>query len=99
MNRLSTEKRVQVVSALVEGVSINATCRMTGVAKHTTLESYCLICGMFVAASPRSLLVELAEWAHACPKSVSFRLPPDERQRQADESPRRTVFPGNSAPT
>lgn len=37
MNRLSTEKRVQVVSALVEGVSINATCRMSGVAKHTVL--------------------------------------------------------------
>ncbi len=37
MNRLSTAKRVQVVSALVEGVSINATCRMTGVAKHTVL--------------------------------------------------------------
>ena len=37
MNRLSTAKRVQVTSALVEGVSINATCRMTGVAKHTVL--------------------------------------------------------------
>jgi IS1 family transposase len=37
MNRLSTAKRVQVISALVEGVSINATCRMTGVAKHTVL--------------------------------------------------------------
>jgi hypothetical protein len=38
MNRLSTEKRVQVISALVEGVSINATCRMSGVAKHTILK-------------------------------------------------------------
>jgi IS1 family transposase len=37
MNRLSTEKRVQVVAALVEGNSINATVRMTGVAKHTVL--------------------------------------------------------------
>jgi IS1 family transposase len=37
MNRLSIAKRVQVISALVEGVSINATCRMTGVAKHTVL--------------------------------------------------------------
>lgn len=37
MNSLSTEKRVQVVAALVEGSSINATCRMTGVAKHTVL--------------------------------------------------------------
>jgi IS1 family transposase len=37
MNRLATSKRTQVVAALVEGVSINATCRMTGVAKHTVL--------------------------------------------------------------
>src|SRR5438874_9291435 len=38
MNRLSTEKRSQVVAALVEGTSINATCRMTGAAKHTVLK-------------------------------------------------------------
>jgi IS1 family transposase len=38
MNRLGTDKRSQVVSALVEGASINATCRMTGVAKHTILK-------------------------------------------------------------
>ena len=38
MNRLSTERRVAVVQALVEGVSINATCRMTGVAKNTVLK-------------------------------------------------------------
>jgi IS1 family transposase len=38
MNCLSTEKRSQVVAALVEGSSINATCRMTGVAKHTVLK-------------------------------------------------------------
>jgi hypothetical protein len=38
MNRLSTEKRIQVVSALVEGNSINAIVRMTGVAKHTILK-------------------------------------------------------------
>ncbi|HZQ92455.1 MAG TPA: IS1 family transposase [Terriglobales bacterium] len=37
MNRLKTEKRIQVIAALVEGTSINATCRMTGVAKHTVL--------------------------------------------------------------
>lgn len=37
MNRLSNAKRVQVVAALVEGTSINAACRMTGVAKHTVL--------------------------------------------------------------
>jgi IS1 family transposase len=37
VNRLIIAKRVQVLSALVEGVSINATCRMSGVAKHTVL--------------------------------------------------------------
>lgn len=35
MNRLSTEKRAQVVGALVEGNSIRATVRMTGAAKNT----------------------------------------------------------------
>jgi hypothetical protein len=35
MNRLSTEKRAQVVRCLVEGNSIRATVRMTGVAKNT----------------------------------------------------------------
>jgi IS1 family transposase len=35
MNRLSTEKRAQVVACLVEGNSIRATVRMTGVAKNT----------------------------------------------------------------
>jgi IS1 family transposase len=38
MNRIAQDRRVQVISALVEGVSINATCRMTGVAKHTVLK-------------------------------------------------------------
>jgi IS1 family transposase len=35
MNRLSTQKRKQVISCLVEGNSIRATVRMTGVAKNT----------------------------------------------------------------
>jgi IS1 family transposase len=38
MNRLSNDKRTRVVAALVEGMSINATVRMTGVAKHTVLK-------------------------------------------------------------
>jgi IS1 family transposase len=37
MNRLSTSKRAQVVTALVEGNSVRSTCRMTGVAKGTVL--------------------------------------------------------------
>lgn len=35
MNRLSTEKRAQIVGCLVEGSSIRATVRMTGAAKNT----------------------------------------------------------------
>jgi len=37
MNRLSTAKRAQIIGALVEGNSINSTCRMFGVGKHTVL--------------------------------------------------------------
>jgi IS1 family transposase len=35
MNRLSTEKRAQIIGSLVEGNSIRATVRMTGAAKNT----------------------------------------------------------------
>ncbi|MGB7310847.1 MAG: IS1 family transposase [Candidatus Acidiferrales bacterium] len=38
MNRLSDAQRIQVVSALVEGNSIRATVRMTGVAKNTVVK-------------------------------------------------------------
>jgi IS1 family transposase len=38
MNRLSTEQRARVVAALVEGNSIRATCRLTGVSKPTVLK-------------------------------------------------------------
>ena len=37
MNQLSTDRRCQIIAALVEGNSINATCRMLGVGKHTVL--------------------------------------------------------------
>ena len=38
MNRLSIDRRVRVVAALVEGNGINATARMTGVSKPTILK-------------------------------------------------------------
>ena len=37
MNKLSPERRAQVIKALVEGNSIRATCRITGTAKGTVL--------------------------------------------------------------
>src|SRR6266403_1929269 len=38
MNRLSMQQRAQVISALVEGNSIRATARMTGIAKNTIVK-------------------------------------------------------------
>jgi IS1 family transposase len=38
MNRLSQEERVRVIAALVEGNSIRATVRMTGIAKNTIVK-------------------------------------------------------------
>jgi len=38
MNRLSTEQRAQVVGCLLEGMSIRATVRVTGVAKNTIVK-------------------------------------------------------------
>lgn len=38
MNKLNREKQIQVIAALVEGVGVNATSRMTGVAKNTILK-------------------------------------------------------------
>ena len=38
MNRLDIKKQAQIISALVEGNSIRATCRMTGAAKGTVLK-------------------------------------------------------------
>ena len=37
MNRLSTERRTQILNALVEGNSIRGTCRLTGAAKGTVI--------------------------------------------------------------
>jgi IS1 family transposase len=38
MKQLNTEQRVAILSAICEGVGINATCRMTGFAKNTVLK-------------------------------------------------------------
>ena len=41
MNRLTLERRAQILSCLVEGNSIRATCRMTGAAKNTVVKLLC----------------------------------------------------------
>jgi len=48
MNQLTADKRAQVIAALVEGNSIRATVRMTGVAKNTVAK---LLCDLGVACA------------------------------------------------
>jgi IS1 family transposase len=61
MNRLSTKQRERVVAALVEGNSIRATCRMTGVAKATVtklLTDLGLVCSIYQDRVMRDLPCE-----------------------------------------
>jgi IS1 family transposase len=48
MNKLTRDKQARVIGALVEGTSINATVRMTGVAKNTILK---LLAGLGTACA------------------------------------------------
>jgi IS1 family transposase len=60
MNQLNTTKRCQIIAALIEGNSINATCRMLGVGKHTVLrllEDAGCACAVFHDANVRNLSV------------------------------------------
>ncbi len=58
MNRLDANRRAQVIRCLVEGNSINSTCRMTGVAKNTVLKLLVEIgsaCSAFLDVTMRGL--------------------------------------------
>jgi IS1 family transposase len=58
MNRLSLDDRARILSALVEGNSIRATCRMTGAAKGTVLKLLADVgdaCGAFLDETMRGL--------------------------------------------
>lgn len=61
MNRLTTEKRAQIISALVEGNSIRATVRMTGASKNTVtklLGDLGLACSVYMDEVMRDLACE-----------------------------------------
>jgi IS1 family transposase len=64
MNQLNIAKRSQIIAALIEGNSINATCRMLGVGKHTVLrllaDAGCA-CAAFHDANVRNLRVTRAQ--------------------------------------
>jgi IS1 family transposase len=81
MNRLSTNKQAQIVSALVEGNSINATCRMLGVGKHTVLrllEELGCACAAYHHSHVRNLRVRRVQcdevWAFIYAKQKNVTL-------------------------
>lgn len=76
MNRLSTKKRALIVSALVEGNSIRATCRMTGASKNTVtrlLSDLGEVCAIFADHAIRGLECERVQcdeiWAFCYAKA------------------------------
>ena len=65
MNKLNTEKRTRVIGALVEGNSIRATVRMTGVAKNTItklLRDIGTACSEYQDRTLRNLPCRLVRW-------------------------------------
>src|SRR5258708_3398562 len=81
MQQLSTAKRTQIIAALVEGISINATCRMLGVGKHTVLrllkDAGCA-CAAYHDAMVRGLEVQRVQcdeiWAFVLGKDKNLSL-------------------------
>lgn len=71
MNRLSTERRAQVIGCLVEGNSIRATVRMTGAAKNTVTKLLVDI-GEAASAYMNETLVDLPTKVVECDEIWSF---------------------------
>jgi IS1 family transposase len=86
MNRLSTEKRVQVLYALCEGASVNATARQTGASKVTILKLLAEV-GTATLAYQRATLVNLPCTRVQCDEIWSF-IQCKERQVPRDEKGR-----------
>ena len=84
MNRLSTERRAQVIGCLVEGMSMRATARVTGVAKQTIVDLLVNIgqaCSEYQDHVLRNLDCKIVEadeiWAYCYSKAKNV---PDEYQ-------------------
>ena len=71
MNRLSTQKRAQVIGCLVEGMSIRATVRATGVAKNT-ITKLLVDLGAACSYAANELLVDLDCKRVQCDEIWSF---------------------------
>src|SRR4051794_3865199 len=89
MNRLTAEKRAQVVACLVEGNSIRATVRITGVAKNTVtklLTDLGVVCSIYQDGVMRDLPCERIEcdeiWAFVYAKQKNV---PEGRHGEAGD--------------
>jgi IS1 family transposase len=71
MNRLSIEKRAQVIGCLVEGMSIRATVRTTGVAKNT-ITKLLVDLGAACSDAANTLLIDLDTRRVQCDEIWSF---------------------------
>src|SRR6185437_273536 len=86
MNHLSTERRTQILAALCEGASINATARQAGVSKVTILKLLAEI-GEVCLAYQRATMVNLPCKRVQCDEVWSFvgckerNVPRDEKGR------------------
>jgi IS1 family transposase len=86
VNRLSAERRTQIVHALVEGASVNATARQTGVSKVTILKLLADV-GTVCLTHQRETLVNLPCRRLQCDEVWSFvgakekNVPRDEKGR------------------
>ena len=83
MNKLDTKRRVQVVSALVEGNSLRGTARMTGVARMTAeklLQDLGHVCAMYQDVMLRNLsckriqVDEIWSFVYAKQKNVTEKI-------------------------
>src|SRR5260370_37661458 len=90
MNRLNTAKRTQIIAALIEGNSINATCRILGVGKHTglrLLEDAGCACAVYHEANVRNLRVARAQcdevWSFVYAKQKNIK-PGQENEGSGD---------------
>jgi len=86
MNRLSRKQQAHVITALVEGNSIRATCRMTGTAKGTVLRLVAEIgkaCADYLDANLRNLYCRRVQcdevWAFCYAKAKNV---PQEKKGQ-----------------
>lgn len=89
MNRLSTEERIQIVSALIEGNSIRAISRMTGASKTTVtklLSDLGLVCSIYMDRDMRNLSCQRLQadeiWAFVGAKEKN--VPDDKRGEWGD---------------